>query len=422
MKYLPVLSVFLVLTIATWARAAAPSDYAPLANALTQRIETSFYDPLFHGVDWPKLKARFLAQAAEVHSDEAFLRSADALLRDMKVSHLYVVPPSRSSASKLGFAINTIDIGKDRIVIDVPALSDAHRAGVRPGDRLIGPAVDSPTAPGLASLPIEGCDGVRRNVEIRRESGLWPPEHPGVRWQRLTPRKGVSIGYLRVDRFDDDSGAGLLFEKAMDELKDTQALVIDIRLNSGGDSTVVKLASYFIPGPPQLAVALLARPYLEALGHPVTRQDLMAMPRTEGAYSTEQVFHAVETGHGGAAFYTSEAGPRLYRGRVVVLTGADTGSSGDGFASIMKSAAHATLIGRRTAGKILSGEEFPLIDGWSVTVPVMGLWNANAEDIGDQPVYPTIEVPLDRQAICQGRDLDVERALDELGFGVASAH
>ncbi len=100
-----------------------------------------------------------------------------------------------------------------------------------------------------------------------------------MRWARIRVAPDKTIGYIRADRFDD--GAAELADQAMDELSRTHGLVIDIRANTGGNISALRLASYFIEGSP--AFALLSRPYLQALGHPVTPADIAAAPKVVGA-------------------------------------------------------------------------------------------------------------------------------------------
>jgi carboxyl-terminal processing protease len=77
----------------------------------------------------------------------------------------------------------------------------------------------------------------------------------------------------------------------------------------------------------------------------------------------------------------------------------------------MRERTHATLIGRVTAGELLSSETFEIGEGWSVVVPVHGLWGADGTDYGDRAVPPDTEVAWTRDDLCSGRDPDLETAL-----------
>jgi carboxyl-terminal processing protease len=263
----------------------------------------------------------------------------------------------------------------------------------------------------MATLQVEGCDRRTRTVQVRRERAFWPPLEPSFRWSSVTVRPNFKIGYLKADRFDDGSDA--LADAAMAALADTQGLVIDIRDNSGGNMSVLRLGSYFSEGV-QPAVVLLSRPYLAALGRPATKADVLAAPRVDRAYTTAAVIKTLQDNRGGAAFYSEDLGPKAYRKPVVVLIGPDSGSAADGFAWYMRTMTKARLVGAPTAGVLLSSEPFPLSGGWVLTVPTAGIWKADGENVGDKAVAPHEAVTWTREDLCRGRDPDLARALELL--------
>jgi carboxyl-terminal processing protease len=233
-------------------------------------------------------------------------------------------------------------------VVEVAPLSDAQRQGLRVGDRIAGPAAALLAPLGAAtSLQVLGCNGARRTLSIRHEQANWPPPHPAFEWRTLNAAPGFRLGYIRADRFDD--GDAELADQALAELKDTDGVVIDIRRNSGGNISAMRLASYF-SGDSKRALALLARPYLQALGRPVTKADLDKLPAVHGAYTDAAIFAAVQAGRGAAVYATDDLGAKRYRGKVVVVMGKETASAAEGFAWMMKAHTAATLIGRPTAG------------------------------------------------------------------------
>ncbi len=260
------------------------------------------------------------------------------------------------------------------------------------------------------------CEGRDRAVSVRRERAFWPPARPGFQWSRVTAKPGTTIGYLRADRFDD--GSDVLADQAMADLADTSGLIIDIRNNSGGNMSAMRLASYFGQGESP-AVVLLARPYLQALGRPVTKADLDKAPPVRRAYTGKAVQSAMVANRGGAAFYSEDLGAKRYAKPVVVLIGPDTGSAAEGFGWYMRMRTDARLIGRPSAGALLDGQTFPLAGGWSLVVPVSGVWTPDGRNLGDQAVQPHERVEWTRADLCHGRDPDMARALETL-FGSLS--
>jgi len=389
------------------------STYVSLFDAVWSTTDKYFYDPRFLGHDWKAIGVRFRAQLGTVHSDKDFETLADTMLDQLGASHLNLLPPSSSKAATVGIGVRFRDLNGGYFVRIVEHLSDAYAKGVRIGDRLLSRRADLSGPPGaVANVEMQRCDGTVRLLHVRRIGAFWPPEHPGLAWYSVRTGLNRTIGYLRITRFDD--GAARLIDQAMSELKDTNGLIIDVRGNSGGNLSSSRLVSYF-SGPSRIAVALFSRRYLEKLGHAVTARDVRNGPEVFGAYTDAKIFAAISRDGGGAVFMTDDLRDREYTEPVVVLMDHDTGSAGEGFAWMMKAMTHATLVGRETAGVLLSGKEFDLPKGWKLVVPVDGLWGADGTDFRDRPVQPDIAVRWTRAGMCSGRDPDIEEALSVLG-------
>lgn len=392
------------------AAAQTPSKYERLAEALWSQVNDNYYDPYFRGTDWVAVRTRYMPRAASIQTDAQFLTFANQMLSEIHSSHLHISAPSRVGPAGIGAVIESA--AGDDVFNDVAPLSDAYAQGVRVGDRLLSdPAALRGELGSSATFQVQHCDGRRQSITARRERAFWPPEHPGISWQRITTQNGRSVGYIRATRFDD--GAAALEDEAMAELGDTQALIIDVRNNSGGNVSALRLASYF-GAHARPAVILLARPYLAALGHSVTPADIAAVPHVSGVYTTEGVFNAVNANRGGVGFWTEDVTPQYTR-PVFILIDKNTGSAAEGFAWFMRDHTNAHLIGRTTQGALLSSESFDLGDGWGVTLPVHGLWGEDGVDYGDRAVPPHETVALTRADLCAGRDPDLAAAFAAIG-------
>ncbi len=386
--------------------AAAPPDYPALFEKVWSTVDENFYDPGFHGVDWKAVGARYRARLVSVRDDKGFDALVSAMLKEIGTSHIYIVPPQGSSASGAGIGVRFQEIEGQQVVWQVAPLSDA---AVRVGDRLVSPRAALVGEIGSqAKARFEDCSGRARGVTAHRIGAFWPPQHPAFEWSATKLGEGRRIGYLRIDRFDD--GAAGLADRAMAELHDTSALIIDIRANTGGNASAVRLLSYF-SGPAAPNFALFARPYLAQLGRAVTRADVLNAAKVSGAYTDEGVFAAVSAHQGAATFWSEDVGPKRYAGPVVVLIGGDTGSAAEGFAWGMRALPQVKFVGRATAGALLSAQDFDLPGGWTLTIPVQGVWGPDGADYRDRAVAPDIAVAWTRADICVGRDPDIAAAL-----------
>jgi carboxyl-terminal processing protease len=400
-----------VLAASTSASAAEPAgtDYPALVRSLSKVVEENFYDPHMHGADWKAVSSAYEAKARSVRDDAAFRRLASEMMATLHASHTNVTPPGGGAGAIP--ALRLAGSGSEQLVVEVGELSDARARGLRPGylvrnaDKLGGRLGTD------ATVDYEDCGGARASAGVRREKAFWPPRQPTFLWSRIKVAPDTAYGYLRVDAFEDDGAE--LADKAMADLGDTQGLIIDLRNNDGGNASAVRLASYFV-GAPGAAVILLDRAYLQKLGHTPTKADALAAVKVERTYTSEKVWNELQANKGAIAIWTEDLGAKRYGKPVVVLIGPDTASAAEGFGWIMKLRSGATFVGQETAGALLSAQNVSFGQGWSVRVPMAGVWAPDGADYGDRAVSPDVTVKLDRASLCAGRDAQLEAALAAL--------
>lgn len=390
----------------------AQNVYVQAWDKLVATVKSRFYDPGLNGARFDDAARKYRAQLRLVKNDTDFLQLTTALLNELRSSHVKMKLPTDSPDRTYGLGAKFRKIGPEWVVTEIDPLSDARRQGLRVGDVLVSNIDDVRGQPGsIGSIRIKACNDTESMISIRREAAGWPAMNPAFRWQTLSSGPGKQVGYLRVDRFDD--GAAEEADRAMAALKDTDGLVIDLRWNSGGNASALRLASYFTDGALP-GMVLLSRDYLNRLGRAPTPADVLSAPRLDRPYTTEAILTGLVANGGGEALWTEDLGALRYGKPVVVLIGENTGSAAEGFAWVMKLKTEATLLGRRTSGELLSGEEFDLGHGWKVTLPTAGIWGPDGVNYGDKPVQPDNTVPNSRADLCSGRDPEIEAAIDRL--------
>mgnify|MGYP001336632003 CR=1 FL=1 len=388
--------------LTTGAAVAQSHDYAAVFDSLDQTVRANYYDPRFGGRDWSALSDRYRARLKEVETEADFQRLGQGLLNELGVSHVALRPPARTRGwMGIGARQETID-GRP-VIVEIDPVSAARAAGLRPGDRILDPSAIRGPREEPARLEVERCDGALETLAVPRESAFWPPRQPAISWSVLGRGDGRSVGYIRADRFDD--GAADLIDEAMTAARDTDGLVIDIRNNSGGNASALRLLAYFAePGP---GIALLSREFLTSLDRPAGAADLEAVHRVERAYTDEAVFQAVTAGEGATMLMIEDIGELRYRNPVVILTGPETASAAEGFAWGAREQTRAVIVGRDSAGALLSSDRFDLPGGWSVTLPVHGIWGPDGRDFGDQAIRPHVRTTWSREGVCRNEDPDL---------------
>lgn len=176
-----------------------------------------------------------------------------------------------------------------------------------------------------------------------RPEGLPPGPPPVIGFHGFAQadRLKGNIGYIVLNGFAPKDHAKLGADKAMTLLASTDALIIDIRHNGGGDPAgVAYLVSIFFDGKT-----------------PVHINDLLW--RTPGTTDYDRTV------------YTTEPTTISYLGKpVYVITGRDTFSAGEEFAYDMQTLKRATLIGEVTAGGAHPGGLQAIGPGLNLWVPM----------------------------------------------------
>jgi len=101
-------------------------------------------------------------------------------------------------------------------------------------------------------------------------------------------------------------------------------------------------------------------------------------------------------------------------GPKVMIINEFAGSGGDAMPWYFRQAGVGPLIGKRTWGGLVGIYDYPpLIDGGLVTAPRLAFWNPNGTwDVENRGVPPDIEVEFDPAAWRQGRDPQLEKAVE----------
>ena len=213
--------------------------------------------------------------------------------------------------------------------------------------------------------------------EQRRRDLIWM-NHGFGKVERL---RG-NIGYLEFFNFmDEDLGADTV-AAAMNFINGTDALIIDMRNNGGGNPAMVALVCSYLFGP-----------------EPVHLNDLYWREgnRTEEFWTRKEV-----------------AGKRYLNKDVYVLTSKRTFSGAEEFTYNLKNLKRATIVGETTGGGAHPGGGFRISEHFGMFVPtgraISPITKTNWEGTG---VAPDISVPAD-QALLVARLMALKKSLTSL--------
>ncbi len=231
-----------------------------------------------------------------------------------------------------------------------------------------------------AHLEVMGGDGKTRKIDVPRDENFWrPAQSEGSPWKRLRPR----IGYADLTRLQTDQVDAML-----EELRDTDALVLDLRGYPNGTAW-------------PLAARLNVRG--AKVGAIFRRREVSGLDAEES-----------ESGY---FFAQPLPEPRswTYRGKVVMLLDERAISQSEHTALFMEQAAGATFIGSPTAGANGDITNFPLPGGAWVTFTGHDVRHADGRQLQRVGIVPDVPVTPTLRGLREGRDEVLERALGWLG-------
>ncbi|SFD20086.1 serine hydrolase [Pseudoalteromonas denitrificans] len=193
------------------------------------------------------------------------------------------------------------------------------------------------------------------------------------------------LAYVEQDLKDTD----LIMQTVMTQFKDTQGLVIDLRINNGGlDKVSQKIASYF--------------------------------SQTEYTFATKHV--ANKAFNGDKLSLKVVASPiEAYIKPIYVLTGQSSGSGGEVLTQALKSLAHVTTIGQATEGSVSDSLEFVMPNGWALSLSNEIYTDLQGAILEGQGVKPDVEMPVYAMLDLQmGSDTPIDYVLQQFGITPAN--
>jgi carboxyl-terminal processing protease len=98
-------------------------------------IKNNFYDPALKGLDWKQLTAEADEKIKQAKSPSEALTAISQLVEKLQDSHTRFLPPSRAGQPSFGFY--AMMFGDEALIYEVKPGSNADKAGLRPGDRIV---------------------------------------------------------------------------------------------------------------------------------------------------------------------------------------------------------------------------------------------------------------------------------------------
>jgi C-terminal processing protease CtpA/Prc len=293
----------------------------------------------------------------------------------------------------------------------------AFRAGIEPGDILERIQEEEIRPPNLPLFPL----GEATPVEIRRRDGSHvrltvdvpkskTKERPLIELQPVSHTKNDGVGWLKVCMFPGAIGIDVArdIDNAVESLN-CERLVIDLRGNTGGGIGCLRLMSYLTEG-------------RVPVGYSVTRR------RAEEGFSKEKlpVFDRIPSRRIGllglalkfagrdqsVVISTEGLGKQRFHGKVVLLVNEHSASSCEMVAAFASENKLATIVGSATPGRLLGGHSFRVGHGYRIAIPVAAYYTWSGTFLEGKGIAPDVDEPFSVSAIRNGRDAQLQKAID----------
>jgi tricorn protease len=323
-------------------------EAAAVFDEVWQLLSEFFYDPAFHGVDWPAQREKYRPWALAASEPEDFADAVNLMLGELNASHMGYYQPDKEEGEESGWIGVTYDPqqgGPGLSIREVLPESPAARLDValQPGERILAVAGQPVSATTniyslfvgtvgqRVPLRVQGAEGgAERTVVVEPVGGRQIGQLRYQQWVRerqgwVEELSGGRLGYLHIQ--------GMVMPSFEEFERDLQAaahgkegLIIDVRSNGGGWTTDYLMAVLSVQrhartvprdGDPSIAAYPQSRLPLAAWTRPaLTLCD-------EESYSNAEIFsHAFKTLKRGLVVGNTTFGAVISTGGSPLLNGA----------------------------------------------------------------------------------------------------
>lgn len=394
-----------------------------ILRRVVRLVEEKYYDPRFDAAKWRALVDASAPKVLDGGNAEDFERQMHELVSQLGSSHTAFyhknwrpLPPRQSICATL-LQCKTED-GPRWMFQDVQEGGPAHIAGARKGDLLL--KVDAAEIRPPDRLLLRPG----RKVRLQLRNGRGAESFVDVQVPLLKAKRPFStplavvgtnlapnIGYLKVNMFPGIIGIDVArdIDAAISSFGNRDRLIIDLRGNSGGGIGCLRLMSYLTPDKLPIGYSLSkARAQNGYEKEKLTRFERIPSRKIDLLWLLLRygfVDHSV-------ALFTEGLGPKLFHGKVVVLVNEHSASASEMVAAFAAENGLAKLVGTKTPGRLVGSKPFKLPHGFFVILPVGAYLTWQGWRLEGKGIQPEIDVPLSYDCISNGRDNQMEAAIE----------
>lgn len=409
-----------------------PKDrHAVLENVLAA-LRKRFYAPEKLNADWDAAVDRHRPVIESAPTADQFEHAVSDLLGELRTSHLgFFHASARRASSRAALSATYIDdetaFGKRWIFQDVHSGGAAAIAGIEPGNILLtvdGREIIPPEHPvfpmgkKIQVEVIDNRDGRKTvTVDVARPKGkkLHFIEPTLVETRDL----GNGLGYLKVAMFPGMVGVVVAnqISDAIAQLGPIEQLIIDLRGNTGGGIGALRVMSLLTPERIPVGFALDKRRANSNLDQ--EKQHFSRFSRipsnTKALWPLALRFAPAMLAKKPVVLESEGMGPKPFHGRIVLLVDRHTASAAEMIVAFARENGLATIVGEKTAGRLLSATSVKVGNGFRLALPTGAYHTWKGTVLEGTPIEPDQLVPFDWQDRRSGDDRQLNYAINILG-------
>jgi carboxyl-terminal processing protease len=399
-------------------------DRTKIFDKVCRLVANKHFDPGMNGVDWNSLARDRRDQILACAEPEAFEKEVQRLVAELKTSHtgfrhagMRNIPARHAiNATMQSIAVN----GSERWMFqNVHQGGPAYSAGIRPGDLLlergereVRPPEDLTFSVGeTVDLTVEKLHGGQERLRLQLpvpKSKKHPVTAPDpVHAEKITDE----IGLLKVAMFPGVVGIDVAkdIDRGIASLNGCNRLIVDLRGNTGGGIGGLRLMSYLTPGKLEVGYSLTRkrrergyrREELTRFGRIPSHKAALLWLAARYAFVEKSIL-----------VVTEGLGQQRFHGRVVLMVNEHTASAGEMVSAFAEENNLATIVGTKTPGRLLSGSAYKVGHGYILGLPVAAYLTWQGRMLENNGIAPKFSIELSREALKQGRDTQLETAID----------
>jgi len=352
-----------------------------------------FYDPNMHNRDWNALYDRFKPYLQYADNVSVLNTIISEMIGEVNASHTGFNPRHEGRIASKPAAYLGLEFDQRKVLPFGIEVSRVYRGsglysyyGIRSGDVL-------KSVNGIDITPFTPLDSLLMDMADKKLELVFTRDHKeisasikGMNWranrelwyqdrlERTRSRTGElsdnRIGYVHIPSMSTGEYSKFISE-VFTKNADKDALIIDIRGNSGGR----------------------------------IHNDLLTfLSKQPNAFTTSRSYGAVPR----------ETPSRTWTKPIVLLIDENSFSDAEIFPQLFKEAGYGTVIGMPTSGSVIGTWEVQLIDGSSMRMPSSGWYRLDGTNMEGNGAQPDIRVEMSLNDLVADNDLQLKKAVEVL--------